>query len=233
VVDTEYSVTVTDAFGCENADTVQVNVNPLPTADAGADQDICLGETATISATGGGGYAWNHGATTASDNVTPTSDTEYIVTVTDANGCSDSDSVMINVFSVTADAGADQEICMGETATLSASGGSSYAWSTGDNTQDINVSPTADTEYIVTVTGVNSCTDADTVEVIVHPLPTAEAGANTDICQGSSTTLSASGGVDYLWSTTETTADILSGGYRIQRNRNRCFWLRKCRYCTS
>ncbi|MFP4664655.1 MAG: cohesin domain-containing protein, partial [Bacteroidales bacterium] len=186
--DAEYSVTVTDAFGCENADTVQVTVNPLPTADAGADQDICLGETAGITATGGVDYAWSHGAITASDNVTPSSDTEYIVTVTDANGCSDSDSVMINVFSVTADAGADQEICMGETATLSASGGSSYAWSTGDNTQDINVSPTADTEYYVTVTGVNSCTDEDTVQVTVHPLPTADAGADTDICDGSSTT---------------------------------------------
>jgi hypothetical protein len=116
-------------------------------------------------------YVWDHGATTASDNATPTVDTEYIVTVTDANGCSDSDSVMINVFSVTADAGADQDICLGETATLSASGGSSYAWSTGDNTQDINVSPTADTEYYVTVTGVNSCTDEDTIQVNVLTAP--------------------------------------------------------------
>ena len=59
--DTEYIVTVQDAWGCLDSDTVNVTVNPLPDAQAGDDQDICLGETATLTANNGNNYHWSTG----------------------------------------------------------------------------------------------------------------------------------------------------------------------------
>ncbi|MFK2820989.1 sulfatase-like hydrolase/transferase [Flavobacteriaceae sp. LMIT009] len=203
---TVYSVTVT-TNGCSDNDDVTVTVNPLPTADAGADATICEGDSTTLSATGGDTYLWNTGATTASINVSPSSTTVYTVTVT-TNGCSDNDSVTVNVNPLpTADAGADVTICDGDSTTLTASGGDTYLWSTGATTASINVSPSSTTVYSVTVTS-NGCSDNDSVTVNVDPLPTADAGPDTTICEGDSTTLTASGGDTYLWSTGATTASI-------------------------
>jgi len=55
---TEYVVTAANLNLCENTDTVIITVNPLPPANAGPDQEICYGETATIIASGGDSYAW-------------------------------------------------------------------------------------------------------------------------------------------------------------------------------
>ena len=169
------------------------------TAEAGPDQTVCLGNSATITATGGVFYQWNTGATTPSIVVTPNTTTTYTVTVTDNNGCSDSDNVTLNVGSAVAGAGLDQTICFGESATLTASGGINYQWSNGATTQTINVSPNSTTTYIVTVTDPNGCTDTDEVVVNVGSA-TAEAGPNQTICNGESTTLNASGGSFYSWS---------------------------------
>src|SRR5690606_6507737 len=96
----------------------------------------------------------------------------------------------------------------GESVTLSASGGSSYVWNTGAATQNITVSPTATTTY--TVTGLaNGCQNTDSVTVFVeNETVTANAGENQNICQGDNTTLTATGGDTYLWSTGATTQSI-------------------------
>ncbi|MDD3685410.1 MAG: hypothetical protein PHE56_01465, partial [Bacteroidales bacterium] len=208
LVDTEYTVTVTDSFGCENSDAVMVFVHSLPVANAGTDQNICFGETANLSATGGVSYEWNSGQLVADITIAPTIITDYIVTVTDIWSCENTDTVTVNVFQVFANAGTDEEICSGGSVTLTATGGSSYEWNSGPTTDVINVSPLADTEYIVTVTGVNSCQDVDTVLVTVHDLPTADAGTDVDICTGNSANLTATGGVDFEWSSGQTSASI-------------------------
>ena len=48
-------------------------------------------------------------------------------------------------------------ICTGESTTLTASGGTSYIWSTGAVTPSIVVSPTATTTYIVSVSNADGC----------------------------------------------------------------------------
>ncbi len=55
--------------------------------------------------------------------------------------------------SITANAGEDQSICEGESATLTASGSQSYVWNTGEATQTISVQPTETTTYTVTGNG--------------------------------------------------------------------------------
>ncbi len=202
-VNSDYIVLVTDTNGCQNRDTISVTVNSLPVVNAGANQTICRGDNATLSGTGGVSYLWNPGALNGSNvNVSPPLATSYIVLVTDANGCQNTDTVLVSVNQLPlTNAGANQIICPGNSATLTVSGGNTYFWSPGGSTSNtITVTPAITTNYIVTATDLNGCHKADTVQVIVHPLPNANAGANQAICIGASTTLTATGGVSYLWS---------------------------------
>ncbi|MGL5888975.1 MAG: hypothetical protein ACRC3B_03780, partial [Bacteroidia bacterium] len=98
-------------------------------------------------------------------------------------------------------------ICNSNSVTLTASGGSSYIWSTAATTQSITVS-TAGT-YIVAAS--NICgTDTQSVTVITLPLPAAQitAGGPLSICPGDSVQLTASGGSNYVWSNAATSASI-------------------------
>lgn len=203
---TIYFVIVTNN-GCSDTDTVQVYVTPLPMADAGNNQTICAGQSTLLVATGGGNYLWTTSSVNDSINVTPASTTTFTVTVTN-NGCSSSDNVVVTVNNTpSANAGNDQSICLGESATLTATGGSTYTWSNSVNTASTVVSPTSATIYSVTVIA-NGCTDTDDITVTVNPLPTADAGSDQSICAGSNATLTASGGGIYLWSNNQTTASI-------------------------
>ncbi len=108
---------------------------------------------------------------------------------------------------VVANAGPDVSICEGDSTTLTATGGTNYVWSTGATTASITVNPNATTTYTVTVSdGTTSATDS--VTVTVNTVPIANAGADVTIDQGNSTTLTATGGGTYLWSTGATTASI-------------------------
>jgi gliding motility-associated-like protein len=102
---TTYIVLVTDGNGCSNTAQVTVVVNPLPIADAGADTALCINDTIQLYASGGTIYSWNPGialSDTAINNpwANPVSDLTYFITVTDANGCSKTDSIRITVNSL-------------------------------------------------------------------------------------------------------------------------------------
>ncbi|MFH1005001.1 MAG: YCF48-related protein [Bacteroidota bacterium] len=107
-----------------------------------------------------------------------------------------------------ADAGTNQSICPGENATLTATGGVSYLWSTGATMASIIVLPITTTTYTVTVTSAEGCIATDNVIVTVDYVP-ANAGADKIICQGQSVILTASGGTFYTWSTGATTTSII------------------------
>ena len=95
---TIYNVTGTDVNGCMNTDAITVTVNPLPTIVASNDTSICDGETVIISATGGTTYNWSNGLGAGpSQSVSPSSTTTYTVTGTDANGCTSTDDVMVEI----------------------------------------------------------------------------------------------------------------------------------------
>jgi len=65
----------------------------------------------------------------------------------------------------------------------------------------ITVCPTATETYYVTVTDNNGCSDDDDVTITVNPTPVADAGQDVAICEGECTTLTATGGAFYEWST--------------------------------
>ncbi len=209
---TTYTVTVTDGVGCTATGSIQVSVNQSPTVAIDvSNTSICQGETVTLSSSGGSICQWNTQPpqNNCSISVMPPSSTNYMVTVTSGNGCTGTSSIQITVLPPpTANAGADLLVCDGTPATLTASGGTSYSWSTGQNNPTIIVNPSITTCYTVTAF-VGNCSDKDTVCVGVKPSPTANAGPDVEICPGEEVTLEASGGTTYAWSTGATTKDIL------------------------
>ncbi len=104
-----------------------------------------------------------------------------------------------------ANAGDDVLVCSGTSTSLSGSGGVSYVWSPTtylDNPLLANptCTPLSDITYTLSVTNGSGCIDVDIVTVSLAPAVIADAGDAITICSGESATLSATGGVEYLWS---------------------------------
>ncbi len=216
---TIYTVTITTPGGCSTTASVAVNVFPLPVADAGNEVTILPGQSTPLNASGGNAYVWSTGESTASISVAPTATTTYFVTVTDANGCSASDEVVVTVAApISVDISATNgAFCLGGSTQLSvaASGGLgafTYEWSSvpagfSSNLNNPVVSPIENTVYNVVVSdGLGNAMGS--VNITVHPLPQADAGNDAGILIGASVDLTATGGDFYQWSTGETTASI-------------------------
>ncbi|MGB3080001.1 MAG: proprotein convertase P-domain-containing protein, partial [Saprospiraceae bacterium] len=206
---TTYTLTVSDG-GCMGTDQVTVTVVPNPVADAGPNVVICDGSSTLLTATGGttpNTYLWNTGQNSPSINVSPSGTTTYTVTVT-VNGCMGTDDVTVTVNPMpTVDAGPNVQICSGESTQLDATGsGGTYIWSNGQNGSSINVSPSNTTTYTVTITDLG-CMSTDNVIVTVINVNGGITG-DDDICEGTSSVLTASGGSAYGWSTGSSAANI-------------------------
>ena len=196
---TTYTVTGTDANGCQNTDQVIVTVNPLPLVNAGSDKTICEGATVTLTATGASTYTWNPLVTNGTTFTPSVGNTTYTVSGTDANGCINIDQVLVTVNALpTINAGIDQAICFNDAATLSATGGTIYNWSNSiiDGTP---FTPVATATYTVTGTDANGCVNTDQVVVTVNPLPIVNAGPDVTVCEGLTVTVSGSGAATYTW----------------------------------
>ena len=89
------------------------SINPLPEVNLGADQNMCEGSLFVLSAgTGFDSYLWNTGAT--DDYINVDFPGEYWVEVTDANGCSNSDTIVLTMVPLpTVNLGANQTFCEG------------------------------------------------------------------------------------------------------------------------
>ncbi|MBI3500224.1 MAG: gliding motility-associated C-terminal domain-containing protein [Bacteroidetes bacterium] len=169
-----YSVVVFDANG--NSDTTSVSITqPSQLISTINSTDATCGNnngTAAVAAAGGSPsytYLWNNGQTSSA--ISNLSGGNYSVTITDANGCSTSQTVAVNSTSaVTVQASGDTTITVGGNAVLSGNGSSgSYVWSNGQSGNIINVSPLVTTVYCVAVSD-SGCTDTACVTVKVEPI---------------------------------------------------------------
>lgn len=182
--------------GCTSLITTRVVVNPVPVIMVDS-ATICDGQTAVLTATGGTVYSWSTGDFSNTIEVSPDTATSYTVTGT-TNGCSSIGigSVSVNPSPVlTVDSAS---ICEGQSATITAIGGISYSWSTGDITNSITVSPASTTFYTVS-SSLNGCTDSAVVSVTVNSLPLIDVSPQF-ICEGESATITANGAQNYEWS---------------------------------
>jgi len=206
---TTYMVTIGNGT-CSYTDTLVVNVGVV-TANAGNDTTVCNGSSTQLLASGGANYIWTpstglSNAAIANPIATPGVTTTYTV-VSSSGTCSAFDNVTINVIpAVSANAGADVALCLGDTLQLTATGGSSYTWTPSNNLSATNIAnpmayPGTTTTYMVTVSN-GACSDMDTVTITIQTLTvTASATANA-LCAGTNAQLgaSATGTVGYTWS---------------------------------
>jgi len=200
------SVVVTYTVGITQPAAISINMSSSP--------DVCsqANGTANVSVTGGTSpysYSWNNGQSTQTATGLSTG-VSYTVSVTDINNCPAAiASVTVSPISIppAISTSKNLSICPGVSSVLSASGGTSYLWNTGDTGNEISVSPVIGTTYTVTISA-GSCSKDTSIKVTINPLPLVTIGGNTSICGGTSTTLSATGGIKYLWSTGSTGSSI-------------------------
>ncbi len=153
-----YTVTGTDANGCQNTDQVDVTVNGLPNVDAGTDQTVCDGDQVTLSGAGATSYVWDNSVTNGVAFTPGLGTTVYTVIGTDANNCQNTDQVSVTVNpNPTPLIDGATEYCTGTFSTLSTTQAyTTYVWSTGDNTSTTDVTD-ADNPITVTVTNGFGC----------------------------------------------------------------------------
>jgi gliding motility-associated-like protein len=181
---------VTGNNGCTAVDSILVMVAPSPVANATSDVSIsgvyCEGATAQLSCNGATLISWSgpNGFSSSQQNpvidpVNALSSGWYIVTITDANNCSASDSVDVN-YQPGNNPGisGDETPCPGATLVLEATDGSTYVWSGPNNftsnqpTATIpNVQANQAGDYMVTITDSLGCTFTDTITVAIVITP--------------------------------------------------------------
>ncbi|MBL7930538.1 MAG: T9SS type A sorting domain-containing protein [Bacteroidia bacterium] len=216
-----YTAKGTSALGCTATAVATVQVVQTPTlAPTSNTMLLCIGTSATLSATGAtGGYTWTTGTSTISTTsstiqVTPNTTTTYSVTK-NSSTCFDTKQITIQVNSLTPTfASANQTlVCATYPTTLGAFGGISYAWyastaptvSFSANSNPV-VSPSVNTTYTVAASD-GTCINTAVVSVSTNPIPTINVIPSVgSLCLGQSATLSANGGNNYTWTSVPATA---------------------------
>ncbi|MGW8123323.1 PKD domain-containing protein [Roseivirga echinicomitans] len=240
LTDGTYTVTVTDKNSCQNTKSITIS-EPLLLSVTSTKQDVlCFGDdsgVANITASGGTlpySYSWSNGAITEDLNGVVAGN--YTVTITDANNCSVTETVLINepaaalaftptVGQITCNGAADGAI------SLNVSGGTApytYAWSNGSTSQNLSNLPPA--TYTVTITDKNGCKVTGSYEITDPPILNLSGTATDITCFGAddgTIDLTVSGGegpYTFIWSNGETTEDVTGlspGNYTVQIADNR------------
>ncbi|MGL6129509.1 gliding motility-associated C-terminal domain-containing protein, partial [Chryseobacterium artocarpi] len=237
-----YTLTVTNVsqpgnLNCPYTATVTVTQDTVaPTSGLTSSQPrICVGESVTLTASGGATYIWGNGLTGngSTQVVSPTNTTVYTVTAVGANGCVSAAPATVTVQVGPPIAGltaSKMKICEGESVTLTASGGFTYSWGNGltgnGNTQV--VTPSVTTTYSVHALGGNGCSSVNPATVEIQVVPAIVSTLqDVYVCAGDNGTLDAGPGVNYtyLWNTGATTRTIttnLPGTYSVTISNGVC-----------
>ncbi|MEZ4755920.1 MAG: gliding motility-associated C-terminal domain-containing protein [Flavobacteriales bacterium] len=213
-----YSVQGSNACGSESV-SIDVTAGVLPQVSITGPNSFCEGTTITLQAAGTGPFAWNTGATT--DQLIVTAPGSYTVSATNSCGTATANLVVtqqplpeVSVTGTTA-------ICAGASTTLSATGATSYVWSTGTTTASITVSQPG----TFSVVGSNACgTDEASVIVSLLPAPLLVLSGEAVICPGESTVLTASSNTTVTWNigTTGPTLTVSTPGTYTATATNSC-----------
>jgi hypothetical protein len=216
-----YIVTAVTTNNCTAISTVVVTTNqttPTVTITPTSSVLTCTTPTASITAAGGSTYVWAgpSGFTSATANISASAAGSYIVTVTGANGCTSTASVSVTNNntppSVSVSPTSAILICGSPTASITASGGSTYAWTgpSGFTSTTAIITANVGGNYVVKATGVNGCTATTSIMVtdnIAPFTPTISPSGTTTLCPpATSLTLTASGcaGGIITWNTSPT-----------------------------
>lgn len=209
--DTMYRLTAESSPGCFSYDSVRVFALRSVPVHLGPDASFCNGDSLILNA--GAGfiqYQWNTGATT--QQIVAKNAGNYLVSATDANGCSSKDSLQVlSVYSnPVVNLGPDVTICDNEVKRLQAGNGfANYLWSNGSNVPFIDINQPG--TYWVIVSSQNNCRGTDSISISgLLPSPKHFLPADTMLCNYTSITLSPLTSFNrYLWNTGSTTQNLL------------------------
>ena len=215
----------------ENFETAKVVAGPTITTQPSPSQVICAGSSVTFSVVASGTgtltYSWKRNGTTLSDggtisgattatlniaNIISSDAANYTCEVTDAADptnptYSNPAQLTVKPLPVLIKFG-NTNVCIGQSTTISISGASSYLWNTGNTSDNITVNPSLNTTYNV-IGNSNGCTSSANFAIQVNPLPTISITGNTTICNGTATTLTATGATSYNWGGGLTSSSIV------------------------
>ena len=197
---TTYYVNETNGNCTSEYDSIIINIFSIPIVDLGIDTSFCAGDSILLNAGNtGSSYNWIPGGS-ITQTIYASDAGNYIVNVTDANGCLSSDSVVVSMINLPIHNGiTGDDVCVGSTGILISSGIGDLSWGNGNTNDTINVSLITDTWYYSTYS--NSCgTVMDSILVQVNALPQIIAMGDTTVVPLDNAFLSVTGGVDYTWS---------------------------------
>lgn len=197
------------SFGSDPTSTGNTNcaiMTPPPIGDT-----VCIGDTAILRVSNpvtGATYTWegpNDFYTTTGNstivfpNATPAIAGQYSLTITHNGRTGDPVFCNLIVNSKPTLVATTDTICVGEVATVSVSGASTYRWNTNQTTQSISVTPQQTTTYSVSGTSVFGCKDSTSTQVVVYNNPSPIITPNT-ICSNELATLVATDATSFVWS---------------------------------
>jgi hypothetical protein len=152
-----------DLWKYTNCSSQALSIASTPTA-------LCIGSTATVSASGALNYTWTAIQTGSSIIVSPTTTTLYYVTGTYSNGCEryQSLSLVVNPNPSISVVPSSTSICIGEAISISANFAQSYTFNTTTFTSSLIISPTTTGPYVVSGKDSNGCSGQTSFQMLVN-----------------------------------------------------------------
>ncbi len=215
LVTTVYTVTVSNG-SCTASASAVVIVDTPAIAISPPLAGVCSGNSVTLTASGALSYSWSNGTSGATNQVSPTLSTKYIVTGTDAHNCAVTDSITVTVGPVpTATFTVTSPVCQGVNSSIAYTGVSDtnaiYTWYFGGGIIDSGTTKgpylvkwnTPGIDTVILNVSDNGCTATpDTMLVTVKPLPTFVVGMPPAFCGGDTVFMGNPdvAGYTYLWS---------------------------------
>jgi hypothetical protein len=204
-VNTNYTVSGSNAAGCVASSTVGVVALPLPVISVSSSFSmVCPSSSISYTASGASTYTWSNAASGSVVVFTPTASTQYSVGGTDAFGCASGTVFTALTYalpSITI-APSSASVCALSSISLSASGVPGFTWSTGSNNASVVVTPSVTTIYTVSGTDpLTGCVGSQTANVTAYALPSVSVAQTASaVCLGSEASFTLSGATTYTWS---------------------------------
>ena len=195
IIATSYTVTGF-SNGCSSTMVTNVGMSPIPTLTVN-NPTLCSGSSSVLTASGATNYTWSTGATTQTISVSPTTNTSYTVSG-GQTGCLSTTIANVTIQSLPNITVNTLTLCSGSSGTLTASGATTYSWSTGETTSSASVlGLTTGTYNVIGTTA--GCSNTLNTTVSVTPTPTLITSSDVSIISGTQTTLNVNGGNSYTW----------------------------------
>ncbi|MCT4582664.1 MAG: M43 family zinc metalloprotease [Flavobacteriales bacterium] len=212
---TNYTVVATDAYGCDDTLSTEVEVIAYPNMSLTHDTVVlCRGETELVVASGADSYLWNIGGTNASITLDyPLGVDSIVLTGVNDGLCEQQKILYVGESFMENTITSSLVMCEGDMVTIAVEStdlNSSFSWDNGLPAIEAHqVSPLSTTVYNVVVTDNYECRDTLTTEITVIQTPNLILDqSEVVLCSGDEVVVSASGANVYSWNTGDTVSQV-------------------------